>query len=146
MLGGKIAVVRVRRGRKGLRGVAPRPGCRVIVTEIDPICALQAAMQGYEVATVDDYVDKADVFVDDRHRGASSPRHMARMKDEAIRRHRPLRQRDRHAGLAKTWASRSGNIKPQYDEWVFPTATRSSPCSPRAGSLNPAVRPAIRRS
>ena len=64
MLGGKIAVVcgfgEVGKGcAESLRG----QGCRVIVTEIDPICALQAAMQGYEVATVEDFVDTADIFV-----------------------------------------------------------------------------------
>ena len=55
--------VRIRRRRKGLCRVPPRPGARVIVTEIDPICALQAAMDGYQVATVEDVVGTADIFV-----------------------------------------------------------------------------------
>src|SRR5882762_9117082 len=64
MMGGKVAVVcgygEVGKGcAQALRG----QGARVVVTEIDPICALQAAMQGYEVATVEDYVEKADIFV-----------------------------------------------------------------------------------
>src|SRR5262245_8030132 len=86
MLGGKIALVcgfgEVGKGcAESLRG----QGCRVIVTEIDPICALQAAMQGYEVATVEDYVDKADIFVTatGNHRIITAE-HMARMKDKAV--------------------------------------------------------------
>src|SRR5258708_13110572 len=64
MMGGKVAVVfgfgEVGKGSaQSLRG----QGCRVIITEIDPICALQAAMEGYEVATVEDYIGKADIFV-----------------------------------------------------------------------------------
>src|SRR5438034_11059711 len=67
MLGGKVAVVfgygEVGKGcAQALRG----QGCRVIVTEIDPICALQAAMEGYQVATIDDVVRSADVFITDR--------------------------------------------------------------------------------
>jgi adenosylhomocysteinase len=94
----------------------------VIVTEIDPICALQAAMQGYEVATVDDYVEKADIFVT-----ATGNYHiitaaqMARMKDKAIVGN--IGHFDNEidmAGLAKTPGIKKINIKPQYDEWVFP--------------------------
>src|SRR5205807_7456223 len=64
MLGGKVALVcgfgEVGKGcAEALRG----QGCRVIVTEIDPICALQAAMQGYEVATVEERVETADIFI-----------------------------------------------------------------------------------
>src|SRR5215470_9508889 len=64
MLGGKVAVVlgfgEVGKGcAQALRG----QGCRVIVTEIDPICALQAAMEGYEVTTIEDVVSSADVFI-----------------------------------------------------------------------------------
>src|SRR6476469_222211 len=63
MLGGKIAVVAgFGEVGKGCAESRRGQGCRVIVTEVDPICALQAAMQGYEVATLDDYVEKADVF------------------------------------------------------------------------------------
>jgi adenosylhomocysteinase len=123
MLGGKVAIVagfgEVGKGcAESLRG----QGCRVIVTEIDPICALQAAMQGYEVATLDDYVEKADIFVT-----ATGNYHiitaaqMARMKDKAIVGN--IGHFDNEidmAGLAKIPGIERINIKPQYDEWVFP--------------------------
>ncbi len=123
MLGGKVAVVcgfgEVGKGcAESLRG----QGCRVIVTEIDPICALQAAMQGYEVGTVDDHVETADIFVTatgNYHILAAA--HMARMKDKAIVGN--IGHFDHEidmAGLAKTPGVKRVNIKPQYDEWVFP--------------------------
>ena len=123
MLGGKIAVVcgfgEVGKGcAESLRG----QGCRVVVTEIDPICALQAAMQGYEVATVEDYIDRADVFVTATgNRGIITAADMARMKDKAIVGN--IGHFDNEidmAGLAKMPGVRKVNIKPQYDEWVFP--------------------------
>jgi adenosylhomocysteinase len=123
MLGGKIAVVcgfgEVGKGcAESLRG----QGCRVIVTEIDPICALQAAMQGYEVATVDDYVAKADVFITTTGNvDIITADHMARMKDKAIVGN--IGHFDNEidmAGLAKVPGVKRVNIKPQYDEWVFP--------------------------
>ena len=123
MLGGKIAVVcgfgEVGKGcAESLRG----QGCRVIVTEIDPICALQAAMQGYEVATVEDYVERADVFVTTTGNvGIITAAHMARMKDKAIVGN--IGHFDNEidmAGLGKVSGVKKVNIKPQYDEWVFP--------------------------
>jgi len=123
MLGGKIAVVcgfgEVGKGcAESLRG----QGCRVIVTEIDPICALQAAMQGYEVGTVDDYVSKADIFVTATgNYGIITAADMARMKDKAIVGN--IGHFDNEidmAGLAKVPGVKKINIKPQYDEWVFP--------------------------
>jgi len=123
MLGGKIAVVcgfgEVGKGcAESLRG----QGARVIVTEIDPICALQAAMQGYEVATVDDFIEKADVFVTATGNfNIISAAHMARMKDKAIVGN--IGHFDNEidmAGLAKVPGIKKINIKPQYDEWVFP--------------------------
>ena len=123
MLGGKIAVVcgfgEVGKGcAESLRG----QGCRVIVTEIDPICALQAAMQGYEVSTVDEYVDTADIFVTATGNfGIITADHMARMKDKAIVGN--IGHFDNEidmAGLAKVPDIKRINIKPQYDEWVFP--------------------------
>jgi adenosylhomocysteinase len=123
MLGGKVAVVcgfgEVGKGcAQALRG----QGCRVIVTEIDPICALQAAMEGYEVKTLDDVVETADIFVtatgNFRVIGAD---HMARMKDKAIVGN--IGHFDNEidmAGLKKTPGIRRIPIKPQYDEWVFP--------------------------
>jgi adenosylhomocysteinase len=123
MLGGKVAVVcgfgEVGKGcAESLRG----QGCRVIVTEIDPICALQAAMQGYEVATVEDYVERADVFVTTTGNfDIITAAHMARMKDKAIVGN--IGHFDNEidmAGLAKVPGVKKINIKPQYDEWVFP--------------------------
>ncbi len=123
MLGGKVAVVcgfgEVGKGcAESLRG----QGCRVIVTEIDPICALQAAMQGYEVSTVDDYIDKADIFITSTgNLGIITAAHMGRMKDKAIVAN--IGHFDNEidmAGLAKVPGINKINIKPQYDEWVFP--------------------------
>jgi adenosylhomocysteinase len=97
-------------------------GCRVIVTEIDPICALQAAMQGYEVKTLEDVVETADVFVTATgNYGIITAEHMARMKDKAIVGN--IGHFDNEidmAGLAKLKGVKKVNIKPQYDEWVFP--------------------------
>src|SRR5687768_15268832 len=86
MLGGKVAVVfgfgEVGKGcAQALRG----QGCRVIVTEIDPICALQAVMEGYEVNTLDEVVSKADIFVTATgNKDIITAAHMAKMKDKAI--------------------------------------------------------------
>jgi adenosylhomocysteinase len=123
MLGGKIAVVcgfgEVGKGcAESLRG----QGCRVIVTEIDPICALQAAMQGYEVATLEDYVERADIFVTTTgNYGIITAAHMGRMKDKAIVGN--IGHFDNEidmAGLGKVKGIERINIKPQYDEWRFP--------------------------
>jgi adenosylhomocysteinase len=123
MLGGKVAVVcgfgEVGKGcAQALRG----QGCRVIVTEIDPICALQAAMEGYEVATLEDVVEKADVFVTATgNYNVISVDHMARMKDKAIVGN--IGHFDNEidmAGLKKLPGIRRENVKPQYDEWIFP--------------------------
>ena len=123
MIGGKVAVVcgygEVGKGcAQSLRG----QGCRVIVTEVDPICALQAAMEGYEVATVEDYVDKADIFVTATgNRDIITAEHMAKMKDKAIVGN--IGHFDHEidmAGLEKIAGIERRNVKPQYDEWVFP--------------------------
>jgi len=123
MLGGKVAVVcgfgEVGKGcAQALRG----QGCRVIVTEIDPICALQAAMEGYEVATLDDVVETADLFVTTTGNfHIISAEDMGRMKDKAIVGN--IGHFDNEidmAGLKSTPGIRHINIKPQYDEWVFP--------------------------
>ena len=123
MLAGKLAVVcgygEVGKGcAQALRG----QGCRVVVTEIDPICALQAAMEGFEVRTVEDVVAEADVFVTATgNRDVLTRDHMARMKDKAIVGN--IGHFDNEidmAGLAKVSGIRKVNIKPQYDEWVFP--------------------------
>jgi len=123
MIGGKIAVVcgygDVGKGcAASLRG----QGARVIVTEIDPICALQAAMEGYEVTTLERVVDKADIFITATgNRGIISAEHMARMKHGAIVGN--IGHFDNEidmAGLARMSDVRRVNIKPQVDEYVFP--------------------------
>jgi adenosylhomocysteinase len=123
MLGGKVAVVcgygEVGKGcAQALRG----QGCRVIVTEIDPICALQAAMEGYEIKTLDEAVETADIFITATgNLNVISAGHMARMKDKAIVGN--IGHFDNEidmAGLKKTPGIQRINIKPQYDEWRFP--------------------------
>jgi len=123
MLGGKVAVVcgfgEVGKGSaESLRG----QGCRVIVTEIDPICALQAAMQGYEVNTLDNVVETADVFVTTTGNfDIITAEHMSRMKDKAIVGN--IGHFDNEidmAGLKKIAGIERIEIKPQYDEWKFP--------------------------
>jgi len=123
MLSGKVAVVcgygEVGKGCcQALRG----QGCRVIVTEIDPICALQAAMEGYEVKTVEDVVDYADIFVTTTgNKDVITAAHMKRMKNKAIIGN--IGHFDNEidmAGLAKIPGIKRNNIKPQYDEWIFP--------------------------
>ena len=123
MLGGKVAVVfgfgEVGKGcAQALRG----QGCRVIVTEIDPICALQAAMEGYEVKTIDDVVERADIFVTATgNLNIITAEHMSRMKDKAIVAN--IGHFDNEidmAGLKKFKGVERINIKPQYDEFRFP--------------------------
>jgi len=123
MLGGKMAVVfgygEVGKGcAQALRG----QGCRVVVTEIDPICALQAAMEGYEVVRIEDVIDKADLFVTATGNfNVLTVDHMAKMKDKAIVGN--IGHFDNEidmAGLKKVPGMKHVNIKPQYDEWQFP--------------------------
>ena len=123
MLAGKVAVVcgygDVGKGcAQSLRG----QGARVIITEIDPICALQAAMEGYQVLTLEDVVATADVFVTATgNQGIITAEHMARMKDKAIVGN--IGHFDDEidmAGLKKIRGIQKTNIKPQYDMWTFP--------------------------
>ena len=123
MLGGKVAVVcgygDVGKGcADSLRG----QGARVIVTEIDPICALQASMEGYEVATLEDVIETADIFVTATgNKDIITADDMARMKHQAIVGN--IGHFDNEidmAGLMKTDGIGHVNIKPQVDEWVFP--------------------------
>ena len=123
MIAGKIAVIcgygDVGKGcAASLRG----QGARVIVTEIDPICALQALMEGYDVRTVDDVVETADIFVTATgNRDIITADHMSRMKHQAIVGN--IGHFDNEidmAGLARIPGIRKQNIKPQVDQWVFP--------------------------
>ena len=122
MMGGKVAVVagygEVGKGcAQALRG----QGCRVIVAEIDPICALQAAMEGYEVKPIEDVIATADIFVTATGNvNVITVDHMARMKHNAIVGN--IGHFDNEvdmAGLKKRNIERI-NIKPQYDEFRFP--------------------------
>ncbi len=122
LIGGKVAVVcgygDVGKGcAESLRG----QGARVVVTEIDPICALQAAMDGYQVATLDDVVATADIFVTATgNRDVITAEHMAAMKHQAIVGN--IGHFDNEidmAGLARLPGIRRENIKPQVDEWWF---------------------------
>ncbi|WP_219466519.1 adenosylhomocysteinase [Nonomuraea rhizosphaerae] len=122
LIGGKVAVVcgygDVGKGcADALRG----QGARVIVTEIDPICALQAAMDGFQVTTLDEVVGIADIFVTATgNYDIITADHMARMKHQAIVSN--IGHFDNEidmAGLAKLPGIEKRNIKPQVDEWVF---------------------------
>ncbi|MET8356427.1 adenosylhomocysteinase [Micromonospora sp. NPDC005171] len=122
LIGGKMAVVMgygdVGKGcAESLRG----QGARVVVTEVDPICALQAAMDGYQVATLDDVVEQADIFITATGCfDVITNEHMARMKHQAIVGN--IGHFDNEidmAGLAKRSDVERVNIKPQVDLWRF---------------------------
>jgi len=123
LIGGKVGVVcgygDVGKGCcESLRG----QGARVVVTEIDPICALQAAMDGYEVVRLEDVVSTADIFITATgNRDVITAEHMARMKHQATVGN--IGHFDNEidiAGLASIPGIRKVNIKPQVDEWFFP--------------------------
>ena len=121
MLSAKVAVVfGYGDVGKGCAQALKGQGCRVIVTEIDPICALQAAMEGYQVTTLDDVIESADVFITATgNKNILTVDHMKRMKDKAIVGN--IGHFDNEidmAGLAKSGAKRV-QVKPQFDEWVF---------------------------
>jgi adenosylhomocysteinase len=122
MIGGKVAVVcgygDVGKGcAESLRG----QGARVVVTEIDPICALQAAMEGYQVVTLDDVVETADIFITATgNKDIITAKDMARMKHQAIVGN--IGHFDNEidiAGLTATKGIERINVKPQVDEWRF---------------------------
>jgi adenosylhomocysteinase len=122
MLAGKTAVIcgygDVGKGcAESLRG----QGARVLVTEIDPICALQAAMEGYQVVTLEDVVETADIFVTATgNKDIITADHMSRMKHQAIVGN--IGHFDNEidmAGLQRLPGVERINIKPQVDEWRF---------------------------
>ncbi len=127
MIAGKVAVVfgfgDVGKGcAQSLRG----QGARVIITEIDPICALQAAMEGYQVLTLDDVVATADIFVT-----ATGNRDLITAADMARMRHNAIVCNIGHfdneidmAGLARIPGMKKTNIKPQVDSWDFPLSRK----------------------
>jgi adenosylhomocysteinase len=123
MLSGKVALVcgygDVGKGcAQSLRG----QGCRVKITEVDPICALQACMEGFEVVTLEDEVDSIDLFVTTTGNfNIITAAHMARMKHNAIVGN--IGHFDNEidmAGLESLSGIERINIKPQVDEWKFP--------------------------
>ncbi len=122
MIAGKVAVIcgygDVGKGSAAsLRG----QGARVIVTEIDPICALQAAMEGYEVKTLEDVIGEGDIFITTTgNKDIITAQHMAQMKHQAIVGN--IGHFDNEidiAGMAKLPGIKRTNIKPQVDEWTF---------------------------
>ncbi|MDQ0617588.1 adenosylhomocysteinase [Arthrobacter globiformis] len=122
LMGGKVAVVcgygDVGKGAaEALRG----QGARVIVTEIDPICALQAAMDGYQVAKLESVLDQGDIFITTTgNKDVIMAEHMAGMKNKAIVGN--IGHFDNEidmAGLARIPGIRKVEIKPQVHEWVF---------------------------
>ena len=123
LIGGKVCVVcgygDVGKGcAESLRG----QGARVIVTEIDPICALQAAMDGYQVARLEDVLPSADIFITTTgNKDVITAAHMSQMKHQAIVGN--IGHFDNEidmAGLGAIDGIEKINIKPQVDEWVFP--------------------------
>jgi adenosylhomocysteinase len=123
LIGGKVAVIcgygDVGKGSAdSLRG----QGARVIVTEVDPICALQAAMDGYQVATIEDVLDSADIFITATGcKDVITADHMSRMKHQAIVGN--IGHFDNEidmTGLARIPGIERRTIKPQVDEWAFP--------------------------
>ena len=123
MLAGKVCVVLgdgdVGKGcAQSLKG----QGARVVITEIDPICALQAAMEGYQVTTLESVVATADVFITATgNKDIITVAHMARMKDKAIVGN--IGHFDNEidmAGLKGFAGIDRIHLKQQYDEWVFP--------------------------
>nr|HPM13357.1 adenosylhomocysteinase [Bacteroidales bacterium] len=122
MLAGKVAVVcgygDVGKGcAQSLKG----QGARVIITEIDPICALQAAMEGYQVLTIEDTLEYADIFVTTTgNKDIITAEHMKRMKNMAIVGNIGHFDNEiQMAELAKVPGIVKTNIKPQYDKWTF---------------------------
>jgi adenosylhomocysteinase len=123
MIGGKVALVCGygevgKRCAQSLRG----QGARVIVTEVDPICALQAAMEGFEVKRLEDVIDEVDIYVTATgNKDIITAEHMNRMKHQAIVGN--IGHFDNEidiAGLARMSDVQKVNIKPQVDEYVFP--------------------------
>ncbi|MFZ4432428.1 MAG: adenosylhomocysteinase [Microthrixaceae bacterium] len=123
MIGGKLAVIcgfgDVGKGSaQSLRG----QGARVVVTEIDPICALQASMEGYQVVRLEDVIDTADIFITATgNKDIITAEHMSRMKHNAIVGN--IGHFDNEidmAGLARMSDVQRVTIKPQVDEFVFP--------------------------
>ena len=124
MLSGKVAVVNgFGDVGKGSAASLRNGGARVIVTEVDPICALQAAMEGYEVSTMDDYASKADIFVTATgNKDIITVDHMREMKDRAIVCN--IGHFDTEIQVDGLKNFKWHNVKPQVDEIEFPDGKR----------------------
>ena len=123
MLGGKVAcVLGYGDVGKGCAASLAGQGARVVVTEVDPICALQAAMEGYQVVRLEDVMETADIFITATgNKDIITAQHMARMKHQAIVGN--IGHFDNEidmAGLQQMSDVQRVNIKPQVDEYLFP--------------------------
>jgi adenosylhomocysteinase len=108
---------------KGSAASLRQAGCRVIVSEVDPICALQAAMEGYEVATIEDALPRADIYVTATgNKDIITIDHMRSMKDRAIVCN--IGHFDNEIQVAGLKNFKWQNIKPQVDEITFPGGNR----------------------
>lgn len=123
MIAGKVVVVAgygdVGKGcAKSMKGY----GARVIITEIDPICALQAAMEGFEVKTMEDALDEGNIFVTTTgNKDVITARHMAEMKDQAIVCNIGHFDNEIQVAQLEKWEGvKKLNIKPQVDKYTFP--------------------------
>ena len=123
MISGKVAIVcGYGDVGKGSSESLSSNGARVIVTEIDPICALQASMAGYEVKTVEDALDEADIFVTTTgNKDVITAEHMSRMKNLAIVCNIGHFDNEIQVDTLYNWPGiKRINIKPQVDRFVFP--------------------------
>ena len=124
MMAGKVAMVAgFGDVGKGSAASLRNAGCRVIVSEVDPICALQAAMEGYEVVTMEDAAPRADIFVTcTGNIDVITVEHMRAMKDRAIVCN--IGHFDSEIQVAGLRNFKWHNVKPQVDEIEFPTGRR----------------------
>jgi len=124
MMAGKVAMVAGYGDvGKGSAASLRQAGCRVLVSEIDPICALQASMEGYEVTTMEDAAPRADIFVTATgNKDVITLEHMRAMKDRAIVCN--IGHFDNEIQVASLKNLKWNNIKPQVDEIAFPDGKR----------------------
>lgn len=124
MMAGKVAMIAgFGDVGKGSAASMRQAGCRVMVSEIDPICALQAAMEGYEVTTMEDAVTRADIFVTATgNKDVITADHMRAMKDRAIVCN--IGHFDNEIQVAALKNFKWHNVKPQVDEIEFPDGKR----------------------
>ncbi len=124
MMAGKVAMVAgFGDVGKGSAASLRQAGCRVLVSEVDPICALQAAMEGFEVVTMEDAAPRADIFVTATgNKDVITIDHMRAMKDRAIVCN--IGHFDNEIQVASLKNMKWDNIKPQVDEITFPDGHR----------------------